>query len=77
MLSRCPPADKQNNACHNPIEERPGKSFSAAGEENVGVENIEAREVMNQALYVAQVIIGISLPEPDPVIDENLVMRQV
>jgi hypothetical protein len=33
-------------------------------------------KIMDQIFYVAYVIIGISLPKPDPVIDKDLVIRQ-
>jgi hypothetical protein len=77
MLRRCSPADKQGNASDKPGKEWPGKSSPTIGVEHVGVKGIEVGKVMNHILYMTNVIIGISLPEPDPTIDENLVMRQV
>jgi len=77
MQSWCPPTNKLNNASDKPGEEGPSKSPSTTGVEYVGVKGIEVGKVINQNFYVAYVIIGISLSKPDPVIDKNLVIRQV
>jgi hypothetical protein len=69
-------ADKQNDASDKPGEEWSSKPSPTTGEEYVGVKGIEVGKIMDQIFYVAYVIIGISLPKPDPVIDKDLVIRQ-
>ena len=76
MESWCPTANKQNSASDKPVEEWSNKSRTANSVAPVGVKGIEVGEVINQNFYVTYVIIGISLSEPDPVIDKNLVIRR-
>jgi len=71
-----PPANKPNDASDKPGEEWSNKPYTTTGVEYEGVKWIEVGKVINQDFYVAYVIISISLSEPDPVIDENLVIRQ-
>jgi hypothetical protein len=76
MQSWRPVANKQNNGSYKPGEEGTRNPSTTPRVENVGVKGIVVGKVMNQNFYVAYVIIGISLSEPDPVIDKNLVIRQ-
>jgi hypothetical protein len=69
-------ANKQNNGSDKPGEEGTRNPSPTTRVEYVGVKGIVVGKVMNQNFYVAYVIIGISLSEPDPVIDKNLVIRQ-
>jgi hypothetical protein len=76
MQSWCPSANKQNNASDKPVEERPIKSYTTAGEEYIRVKGIEVERVFDQNLYVAYVPIGIGLSEPDPVPNKDVLIRQ-
>ena len=76
MQSWWPQANKPNDASDKPGEEWPNKSSSTTGVEHVGVKGIKVGKVMDQNFYIAYVIIGIGLPEPYPVINKNLVIRQ-
>jgi len=76
-MSWWPMANQQNDGSDKPVEKWSSNSSPATGVEHVGVKGIKVGKVMNQIFYIANVIIGISLSKPDPVIDKNLVIRKV
>jgi len=66
-------ASNQSNGGDEPGKEWPPEPTSATIE-YVGVEGIVMGKVTNENLYVAYVIIGISLSKPDPIINEDFVV---
>lgn len=70
-------ADKPANASDKEGEERSTKANTPTGVQHIGVKGIEVGEVVNHVLYLTDVKIGVGLAEPDPTVEESLVIRQV
>ena len=68
--------DKQRGTGSKPGEERATET-STAGEEHTGIEDVVAGEVVDHALDVAEVVVGIGFAEPDGVAYEDGAVAEV
>jgi len=76
VRGRTATTDKQRGTSSKPGEERTAKTATAR-EEHAGVKEVVVGEVVDHALDVAEVVVGVGLAEPDGVAYEDGAIAEV